>query len=278
MSSDEAVQCFISATEGEFAERRAQKPPKEGFLATLKRAAATVVSSQEDPDSWFADKADDVLNREVLLTQMLQTVQKMSNQYQALIKCLTVHISGLRDFMEPLEDPALKDKIEKNCQAFEETRDVMQDMLCQLSVTLSGNILDYIHELQSIHSLLERRAPLLKAFLSAQKDATNNPSAEASAKSDEAQSQYDQFCNAARADIQRACDLRRGDMDRFFAAISHFSQEYYNVLAGKWATALGTNTAPVAAAATPHAVAAADGAFATTTSTTTTSVYGDAMI
>jgi len=275
MSSDEAVQCFVTAEESEFAQRRSQKQPKEGFLTTLKRAAATVVSSQEDPDSWFADKADDVLKREVLLTQMLQTVQKMINQYQQLIRAIDAHLGSLHEFMTSLEDDGLKTVLEKNCEAFEETKEVMQDMLCQLSVTLSGNILDYIHELQAINSLLERRAPLLKAFLSAQKDSTSSPSAEASAKCDEAQAQYDQFSNAARADIQRACDIRRGDMDRFFAAISHYSQEYYNVLAGKWATALG---AKVTAPREPRNTDGDDGAFAGTATTTTTSVYGDAML
>jgi len=266
MSTDDAVQIFITATEEEFAARRKEGLPKEGWFASLKRAASTAMGAQEDPDPWFKEKADDVLSREILLTQLLQTVQRMIMQYQALSKVLASHVSTLRDFMTGLDTMALKDVFEADCQALGHTKELVDDMVCQLSVTVNGNILDYIHELQAINSLIERRVPLVRAYVAASKEGDAS----------EAQSQLDQFSNAARADIQQVCEIRNGDMERFFAAINRFNQEYYQILSTRWDSVLG-NSPGVMPAATDAAIADADGAFggraAETTTTTTTSVF-----
>jgi len=268
MTNDEVVQFFITATEGAFAEKRNQKdgPQKEGFFSSLMRAASTAMGVQEDPDPWFKEKADDVLSREILLTQLLQTVQRMIMQYQALSKVLASHVSTLRDFMTGLDTMALKDVFEADCQALGHTKELVDDMVCQLSVTVNGNILDYIHELQAINSLIERRVPLVRAYVAASKEGDAS----------EAQSQLDQFSNAARADIQQVCEIRNGDMERFFAAINRFNQEYYQILSTRWDSVLG-NSPGVMPAATDAAIADADGAFggraAETTTTTTTSVF-----
>jgi len=270
MGNDEAVQFFVSATEEAFAERRAQKEPaKEGFFASLKRAASSVLGSQDDPDTWFTEKAEDVLNREVLLTQLLQTVQKLILQYQQMIKVIDSHVTTLRDFMATLESGSLTTAMESNCKALTETKELMEDIVCELSVTMSGNILDYIHELQSINSLIERRAPLVRAFISAS-------SAGDSSKLNEAQSQLDQFSNAARADIQQVCELRRGDMERFFVAVNRFTKEFYTILTTRWNGCLGDLPKTVAAA-NPNAVADADGAFASGSTTTTTTAFADGL-
>jgi len=178
MSSDEAVQFFISATEEDFAARRSQKESKEGFFASFMRAASTALGSQEDPDPWFAEKADQVLSREILLTQMLQTVQKMILQYQGISRSLAEHVASLRDFIKDFDECSLRTTIEKNIQGLEQTKELVDDMVCELSVTVSGNLLDYIHELQSINSLIERRIPLLRAYLNANKDGNAGDKAE----------------------------------------------------------------------------------------------------
>jgi len=278
MSTDEAVQFFITASEADFAARRSRKESKEGFFASLKRVASTAMGAQDDPEPWFKEKADEVLGREVLLTQMLQTVQRIILQYQQLRKLIIVHVETYRSFLEYFDGASTKDAVQKFCQNLDQTKNLIDDYLCELSVTVSGNILDYIHELQSINSLIERRVPLLRAYLSASKGAASG-SAEASAKCDEAQTQLSQFSNAARADIQQVCDIRNGDMERFFGAISRFTQEYYRLLSSCWGGMVSGPAADVPDTADPFANPD-DGAFAAaatqTTTATTTSVYADA--
>jgi len=254
MSTDDAVQIFITATEDEFAQKRKEGVPKEGFFASLFRAASTALGAQEDPDPWFKQKADDVLDREIALTQLLGTVQKMVITYQTLAKTLTAHISQLRDFMTTIDKEPLRDVFETNCQALGRTKELIEDMVCQLSVTVNGNLLDYIHELQAVNGLIERRVPLVRAYLAANKEGD-------STKLQEAQSQLDQFSNAARADIQQVCELRNGDMERFFSAISRFNGEFYQLLGSHWNTVLGgaQGMGPIVDAS---AIADADGAFA----------------
>jgi len=272
LSSDDAVQFFIGATEEDFAQRRAQKDDKEGFFASLKRAASTALGAPDDPDTWFADKANEVLSREVLLTQMLQVVQRMILQYQGLSRTLVEHVASLRAFAESTDEGSLKTCIENNINGLEQTKELIDDMVCELTVTVSGNILDYIHELQAINGLIERRIPLVRAYTSASKEGGEDTS-----KSDEAKNQLTQFSNAARADIQQACDLRNGDMERFFAAISSFSQEFCSLMSNRWDAVLGNEPTGPAPAATAGAIDEAEGAFKTTTTTTTTSSnpFGD---
>jgi len=242
MSTDEAVLGFISMSEAEFADRRAQKDDvqKENFFSHLLRAATSVLGSQDDPDAWFKEKAEDILNREVLLTQMLQVSQRLILQYQQLIKDYSVQSAGLRGLLDGIDDANVKTNIENSCKAIDYAKELMEDMVCELSVTVSGNILDYIHELQAIHGLIERRAPLVRASLS------ENKGGEAG-QGGEAQTQLDQFSNAARADIQQVCDLRNGDMERFFVAINRYTQEFYSFMAKRW-TDFITNVPDSAAA------------------------------
>jgi len=231
---------------------------------------------QEDPEPWFKEKADEVLSREIILTQMLQTVQRLILRYQELGKCFASHIENVRIFIEGMEDAHMKSVLESSCQGLEQTKDLIDDIVCELSVTVNGNLLDYIHELQSINSLIERRIPLLRAYLSASKDAASG-TPEATAKSDEAQTQLAQFSNAARADIQQVCDIRTGDMERFFIAISRFSQEYYRLLTARWDAVLGNEPAGPGPAATASAIASSDGAFGVPMmQSTESSPYADA--
>jgi len=243
MSTDEAVQVFVTASESEFAARRSEKGvfQKDNFITQLKRAATSVLNVQEDPDEWFKDKADDILHREVLLTQMLTTVQRTILSYQGLIKVYNAQAATLREFIKGVDEGHLKSTLENEVKALDDAREIMEDMAFHLSVTVSGNILDYIHELQSIHSLIERRAPYLREYATASKD---------SSKGQEAQSQFDQFSNAARADIQQVCDLRRADMGRFFNAVNQFSKEFSTLMANRWKDVLDKQQ-PGTAGATP---------------------------
>jgi len=251
MAEDEAVQTFISANESAFLARRNRKDGKDSFFTVLKQRAIGFTSGskvENDPEPWFSEKADDVLNREVLLTQMVGIVQKMINQYQALIKRYDAHITGLREFMEGISNTTLKTAMENQCKALEQTKELMEDMVCQLTVTLNGNLIDYIHELQSINAVLERRAPLVKACLSGGADLS------------EAQSALDTFSNAARAEIEQVCDIRRGDMERFFTAIGQAYKTFYTLGARRWDDALG-HAPPAGPVVTRDAIEEADGAF-----------------
>jgi len=256
MAEDEAVQTFISAGDAEFAARRNRKEGKGGFFDSLKQRAAGLTSTSKidnDPEPWFTEKADDVLNREVLLTQMVGVTQKMINQYQTMIKKYTAHITGLREFMELISNPTLTTALENQCKALEQTRELLEDVVCQLTVTVNGNLIDYIHELQSVNAVLERRVPLVKTYLSAK----NN--GDSSALS-EAQSSLDSFSNAARAEIEQVSDLRRNDMERFFVAIAHVYKSFFTLTGRRWDDALG-NAAPSGPVVTQDAIDDADGAF-----------------
>jgi len=255
MSEDEAVQTFITADETTFNERRSRKENKEGFLASLKAKASSLAGSGSkidgDPEPWFSERADDVLSREVALTQMVQVVQKMIIQYQAMIKKYDAHIDGLREFITVVGDGSLATALQNQCSALEKTKEYLEDMVCQLTVTVNGNLLDYIHELQSINAVLERRTPLVKAYLSAQSSSENIG---------EAQLALDTFSNAARADIEQVSTLRCGDMERFFAAVARAYKEFYTFVGNEWQKTFG-NAGPATPAATQAAIDASDGAF-----------------
>jgi len=256
MAEDEAVQTFISAGESEFTARRNRKDGKEGFLTILKQRAAGLTSTSRidnDPEPWFTEKADDVLNREVLLTQMVGTTQKMINQYQAMIKKYVAHVASLREFMDVVTNATLKTAIDNQCKALEQSKELLEDIVCQLTVTVNGNLIDYIHELQAINAVLERRVPLVRAYLSAKNGS------ESSALS-EAQSALDTFSNAARAEIEQVTDLRRNDMERFFTVIAQAYKTFYTLNGRRWDDALG-HVAPAGPAATQDAINDADGAF-----------------
>jgi len=256
MSDDEAVQTFISADEATFTARRNRKEDKGGFLATLKQKTASLINSgnkiEGDPEPWFSEKADDVINREVALTLMVQGTQKMINQYQAMVKKYTDHIAGLRELVTLVGAGSLATAMENEIKALEQTKEYMEDMICQLTVTINGNLLDYIHELQSINAVLDRRAPLVKAYLSAQNSSENIS---------ETQLALDTFSNAARADIEQVCSLRCTDMERFFVAFGRVYQEFYTLFGNEWKKIFGGGATPVTPAATQDAIDSSDGAF-----------------
>jgi len=253
MAEDEAVQCFISADEPTFNARRNRKEGKEGgFLAVLKSKAVTFTSTskvENDPEPWFTEKADDILKREVTLTQMVQNVQKMINQYQAMIKTYNAHIASLREFIAILTPGSLVTAMENECKALEQAKELLEDIVCQLTVTINGNLIDYIHELQAINAVLERRAPLVKAYLAAKNNGDGSAESQA----------LDSFSNAARADIQQVYDLRRTDMERFFGVMAHVYRDFFTLVGKEWASILGS--APSGPVVTPDAINAADGAF-----------------
>jgi len=262
MSENEAVQTFITANESQFAARRSRKEGGGGFFASLKNRAVNLASGNKvdnDPEPWFTEKADDIEKREVILSQMAQTGQKIINQYQMMIKKSIAHISGLRDLIGALEPGSLVTAMENECKALESTKELLEDIVCQLTMTINGNILDYLHELQAVNAVLERRVPLVKTFLSAQ-SASEGGSPEAQAKFNEAQLALDTFSNAARADIQQVFELRRGDMERFFGVFAQVYNEFYTLVGKEWNTILG-GSGPAAPAATFEAINEADGAF-----------------
>jgi len=263
MAEDEAVQIFITANEPDFAARRNRKDGKASFFTALKQRAVNLTTGSKvdnDPEPWFTEKADDILKREVTLTQMVQTGQKMINTYQAMIKKYDSHIAALRELSSSLSVDSLKTAIDTECKTLEQTKEYLEDLVCVLTVTINGNVLDYIHELQSINAVLERRVPLVKAFLSAKSSSESNPSPEIQAKYSEAQLALDTFSNAARADIEQVCDYRRGDMERFFDAIAQSYKSFYTFMGNGWQAALGK--APTSMrAATQDAINDADGAF-----------------
>jgi len=251
MAENEAVQTFISANEAEFNARRNRKEGKGGFFASLKDKAVNLTSGNKvdnDPDSWFTEMADDVLKREVAVSQMVQTAQKMINQYQMMIKKTVAHIAGLRELMGALTTGSLVTAMENECKALEGTKELLEDMVCELTMTINGNLLDYLHELQAVNAVLERRVPLVKACLSA-KDGGQ-----------EAQLALDTFSNAARADIQQVLELRRGDMERFFGVLAQIYKDFYTLVGKEWQSVLGSS-GPTAPAATADAINEADGAF-----------------
>jgi len=264
MGEDEAVQTFISANEADFTARRNRKEGSQGFLNTLKQKAASLTAGgskvEGDPEPWFSEKADDILKREVALTQMVQGVQKMINQYQTMIKKYTAHIASLREFMQILSPGALNTAMSNEVNALEQAKEYLEDMVCQLTVTVNGNLLDYIHELQAINAVLERRAPLVRTFLSTKSSSESSPSPEVQAKYSEAQLALDTFSNAARADIQQICELRNADMQRFFEVFGKFYSEFYDLLGKEWNKALGksASSGPVVTAA---AISESDSAF-----------------
>jgi len=264
MAEDEAVQTFITGTEADFAARRNRKDGKESFLATLKAKAVGLASGgskvDNDPEPWFTEKADDILKREVALTQMVQTSQKMIIQYQMMIKKYTAHIDSLRELMGLITDGTLKTAMENECSTLEQTKEYMDDMVCQLTVTINGNLLDYIHELQAVNAVLERRVPLVKAYLSSKSGSENSPSPEAQSKFSEAQLALDTFSNAARADIEQICDLRRADMERFFGVFAHVYKEFYTLVGNEYSKILG-KTGPSGPTATADDINNSDSAF-----------------
>jgi len=263
MAEDEAVQIFITANESDFAARRNRKEGKTNFFTMMKQKAVNLATSSKvdnDPEPWFTEKADDILKREVTLTQMAQTGQKMINQLQTMIKKYDTHASSLRELSSSLSVDSLKTAIETECKTLEETKEYLEDLVCVITVTINGNILDYIHELQAINAVLERRVPLVKTFLSTKSSSESNPSPEIQAKYSEAQLALDTFSNAARADIEQTCDYRNGDMERLFDAFCQIYKSFYTLMSGAWQTALGTAPASIRAA-TQDAINAADGAF-----------------
>jgi len=265
MADDEAVQTFITANESEFAARRNRKEGKEssGFFFSLKQKAVNLTTGSKvdnDPEPWFTEMADDVLQREVTLTQMVQTVQKMINQYQAMIKKYVAHVASMRELISSLSAGSLVTAIENQCKALEQTKEYLEDIVCHLTVTVNGNLLDYIHELQAITAVLERRVPLVKTYLSTKSSSESNPSPELQAKFSEAELALNTFSNAARADIQQVCSLRNGDMQRFFDAIAQCYKGFYTLEANEWQKTLGTAT-PSMRAATQDAINGSEGAF-----------------
>jgi len=264
MAEDEAVQTFITANESEFAARRNRKEGKEGgFFSLFKQKAVNLTTGSKvdnDPEPWFTETADDVLKREVTLTQMVQTGQKMINQYQGMIKKYVTHIAAMRELVSSISAGSLATSIENQCKALEKTKEYLEDIVCQLTVTVNGNLLDYIHELQAITAVLERRVPLVKTYLSAKNSSDTNPSPEIQAKFNEAELALNTFSNAARADIEQVCSLRVGDMERFFDAIAQCYKSFYSLLGNEWQKTLGTAT-PSMRAATQDAINGSEGAF-----------------
>ena len=271
LREDETVAIFLTAPADEFAARRDRKEdaPKSKFMALVKNRASDLgyavgVSKVDDPEPWFAEQAEEVVAREAVLTQMLQNTQRVISQYKQMAVRYAEQAAKLREFADADGDAALKEHCGRNAAALEHNKELLEDMACQANVTLRGNILDYVRELQAIMEVIDRRAPLVRAYTTANKDATAKPGQETLAKRDEALAALDAFSKAARADIQRVYDLRRGDMEHFFHALARAHQECFACVAQTWDQALG-NTAAAAHPAAPASAAAAvdssEGAF-----------------
>lgn len=268
LREDETVGIFLSAPADEFAARRDRKEdaPKGKFMAMVKNRASDLgfavgVAKVDDPEPWFAEQAEEVVAREAVLTQMLQNTLRVISQYKQMAQRCAAQAAKLREFAAADGGAALRDQCERNAAALEHNKELLEDMACQANVTLRGNILDYVRELQAVMEVIDRRAPLVRAYTTANKDATAKPGPETLAKRDEALAALDAFSKAARADIQRVYDLRRGDMEHFFHAIARAHQECFTAIADTWGHALGA--APAATPSTPAAAAAdsSEGAF-----------------
>lgn len=268
LREDETVAIFLSAPVDEFAARRDRKEdaPKGRFMAMMKSRASDLgyavgVSKVDDPEPWFAEQAEEVVAREAVLTQMLQNTARLISQYKQMAVRYGEQAAKLRDFAAADGGAELKEHCERNAAALEHNKELLEDMACQANVTLRGNILDYVRELQAIMEVMDRRAPLVRAYTTANKDATAKPGQETLAKRDEALAALDAFSKAARADIQRVYDLRRGDMEHFFHAIARAHEECFTCIVQTWDQALGNAAAPRPSAPAAAAADSSEGAF-----------------
>ena len=241
LRDDEAVQIFLTASEEDFAERRDRKEeapkeaaPKQGFGAKVKDFGFAMGAKVEDPEPWFDEQRQEVTSREVILTQMLQQAQRIVAQYKQLSLAYAEHATKVRELGEGVSDTDIEACCQRQATGLEKFKELLDDMACQVEITVKGSILDYIRELQAIAEVIDRRVPLVRAYTVANKEATSKNTPETLAKRDEALAAVDEFSKAARADIQRVFDVRRDDLESYYLALAKAHQECGIFMAKSW--------------------------------------------
>jgi hypothetical protein len=207
------------------------------------------------------------------LTDMQESSANMVANWRELSQLYNTQAQQLRALAKYFGEEGAS-RCAEDATATEENVRVVSELATQLDHSYLDNLNDYLREIASIEAVLARRLVFVKEYNSLAKNAEKK-GVEAVAKRDEALAKLDTFSNAARADIQRILDIRKGELERIIEGFAQVHRDCFTQTASSWTTALN---APVSAEAAHHDDVEenpfADSA-ATTSTTTATAVAAD---
>jgi len=276
LNKDEDFEFFLMAPWDDFTAKRSTSSVKDSVVNNLVSSVKNLVGNKvEDTDEWFVNTTAELGNRKTLLEGMQESATSMVAGWRTISQLYNTQSQQLQTLSKFFSD-AEATRCGEDAHAMEANVSVLDEFATHVEHSYLDNISDYIREIIAIQTVLGRRLDLLKEYKSLAKTAEKK-GAEALAKRDDALVKFDNFSEAARRDIQRVMDTRRGELERIVIGLAQMHRDCFTRTGSDWTGALNASGAAAEAPAASAAQAADAGAATSTTSSESAGPFSSAV-